>query len=101
MGMEGQSRMHFSQGIQGDSYGAHGNAGRTSEEGRNISIEALRRQLECRACDKGIRGVQPGPMMREIRRLKKMLDELGLQLSSEYIIRCKQIRRLTVTSFLT
>jgi hypothetical protein len=40
-------------------------------------------------------------MMREIRRLKKMLDELGLQLSSEYIIRCKQIRRLTVTSFLT
>jgi hypothetical protein len=59
IGMEGQRRVHFGQRTQGDSYGAHGNAGRTSEEGRNIFIEALRRQLECRACHRRIRGVQP------------------------------------------
>jgi hypothetical protein len=58
MGMEGPSRVNFGQETQGISYGAHGNAGRTSEEGSNIFIEALRRQLECRACDKRIRGVQ-------------------------------------------
>jgi hypothetical protein len=42
MGMGGQSRVNLGQGNQGDSYGAHGNAGRTSEEGMNIFIEALR-----------------------------------------------------------
>jgi hypothetical protein len=45
MGMEGQIRVNFGQGTQGDSYGARGNAGRTSEEGMNIFFEALRRQL--------------------------------------------------------
>jgi hypothetical protein len=40
--------------------------------------------------------------MRELRGLKKVLDELELQLSSEWVtIRCKQIRRCTVTSILT
>jgi hypothetical protein len=42
------------------------------------------------------------PMIRELRRLKKVLDELGLQLFVRVdTIRCKQIRRRTVTSFLT
>jgi hypothetical protein len=50
--MKGQSRGHFGQGTQGNSCSAHSNAGRTREEGRNIFIEALRRQLECRARDK-------------------------------------------------
>jgi hypothetical protein len=59
----------FRSGNSRNSYGAHGNAGRTSEEGRNIFIEALRREFECRACEKPIR--------------------------------CKQIRRRIVTSFLT
>jgi hypothetical protein len=58
MRMEGQSRVHFGQGTQGNSYGAHINAKRTGEEGRNIFTEALRRQLECRARDKRIHGVQ-------------------------------------------
>jgi hypothetical protein len=66
MRMERQSRVHFGQGTQGDSYGSHGNAGRTSEEGRNIFIEALRQQLECRAC---ALVVDSRPMMRELRRL--------------------------------
>jgi hypothetical protein len=82
MGMEGQSRAHFGQRTQGDSYGAHGNPGRTSEEGRNIFIEALCRQLEhvTKAFVASSRS-----MMRELRRLKKVLDEVGLQLSSAWI----------------
>jgi hypothetical protein len=59
MGMKEQSKVHFGQRTQGSSYGAHGNAGRTSEEGRSIFIEAQRRQLDCRACDKLISGVEP------------------------------------------
>jgi hypothetical protein len=50
--------VHFDQGTQGNTYRAHGNAERTSEEGSNIFIEVLRRQLECLTCDRLIRGVQ-------------------------------------------
>jgi hypothetical protein len=32
MGMEGHSRVNFGQNTQGNSYGAHGNDGRTREE---------------------------------------------------------------------
>jgi hypothetical protein len=46
------------------------------------------------------------PMMRELRRLKEVLDELRLELGLQYLvrvdtIRCKQICRRTVTSFVT
>jgi hypothetical protein len=58
MGMGGKSRENFGQGTQANSYGAYGNTCRTREEGRNILTEARRRQLECRACDKRITGVQ-------------------------------------------
>jgi hypothetical protein len=58
MGTEGQSRVRFGQETQSNFYGAHGNAGRTREEGRNIFIKTLRRQLKCRARDKRIRGFQ-------------------------------------------
>jgi hypothetical protein len=50
--------VNFGQGTQGNSYGAHGNSTRTREERGNNFIDALRRQLECRARDKRIRGVQ-------------------------------------------
>jgi hypothetical protein len=58
MEIEGQSRVHFGQGTQGNSYGTHGNTVRMREERGNNFIEALRRQLECRSRDKRIRGVQ-------------------------------------------
>jgi hypothetical protein len=58
MGMQGLSRVPFGQGTQGNSFGAHGITERTREEGGNIFIEAMRRQLECRSRDKRIRGVQ-------------------------------------------
>jgi hypothetical protein len=101
MGMEGQSRVNFGQGTQGDSYGAHGNTGRTSEEGRNIFTEALRRQLECRARDKRIRGIQPAhdertPLLEEGAR--RAWAPAFFRVDT---IRCEQIRRRTVTSFLT
>jgi hypothetical protein len=101
MEMEGQSRVHCGQGTQGNSYGAHGNAGRTSEEGRNIFIEALRRKLECRACDKLIRGVQPA----HDERTPSLEEGARRAWAPAFIrvdtIRCKQIRKRTVTSFLT
>jgi hypothetical protein len=58
MEMKGQSRVHFGQGAQGNSCGAHENAEKTREEVRHIFIEALRRQLEYRVRDRRIRGVQ-------------------------------------------
>jgi hypothetical protein len=51
-------QFYFGQRTQGNSYGAQGDTGRTREEGWNIFIEALRRQLECRSCDKRILSVQ-------------------------------------------
>jgi hypothetical protein len=50
--------VHFGQETQGNSYGAHENAGRTREERGNNFIEALHRQLVYRARDKRIRCVQ-------------------------------------------
>jgi hypothetical protein len=101
MGIDGQSRVHFGQGTQGDSYGAHRYAERTSKEGSNIFIAALRRQLECRACDKRIRGVQPAHDERT-----PSLEEGARRAWAPAFVRvdtigCKQIRRRTVTSFLT
>jgi hypothetical protein len=101
MGMEGQSRVHFGQGTQGNSYGAHWNAGRTSEEGRNIFIEALRRQLECRACDKRIRGVQQAHDER-ITLLEKGARRTWAPIFGGVdTIHSKKKCRRTVTSFLT
>jgi hypothetical protein len=74
--------VYFGQGIHGNPYGAHENADRTREEGMDIFMEALRRQLEYRARDKRIRGVQQAHDEKH-RRLKKVLNQLGLQLSSE------------------
>jgi hypothetical protein len=68
--------MNFGQGTQGDSYGAHGNTGRTREEGRNTFIEALRRQL---VHVKNAFVASSRSMMRVFRCLMKVLGELGLQ----------------------
>jgi hypothetical protein len=54
----GMTEQSISQGTQGNLSGAHGNAGRTREERNNPFLEALRRQIECRAREKRIRGVQ-------------------------------------------
>jgi hypothetical protein len=54
------------------------------KKNENNIIEALRRQIECRARDKRIRGVQQAHD-EELRRFRKVLDDLWLQLSSEWI----------------
>jgi hypothetical protein len=101
MGIESRSRVHFDQGIQGNSYGAHGNAGRTSKERKNIFIEALRRQIECRACDKRIRGIQPAHGERTLSLEEGARRAWAPAFVRVDTIRCKQIRRRTVTSCLT
>jgi hypothetical protein len=64
-------------------------------------IVALRRQLECRACDKRIRGVQPA----HIRRTPLLEEGARRAWATVFVrvdtIRCKKNRRRTVTSFLT
>jgi hypothetical protein len=74
--MEGPNSVQFGQITQGNSYGAHGNAERTREEGRNIFIEALRRQL---VHVKNAFVASSRSMMRVFRCLMKVLGELGLQ----------------------
>jgi hypothetical protein len=101
MGMEGQIRVRFGKGTEGYSCGAHGNVGRASEEERNIFIEALSRQLECRACDKRICGVHPAHDERN-----PSLEEVDSRAWAPAFvrvdtIRCKLIRSRTFTSFLT
>jgi hypothetical protein len=98
MGMEGQIRVHFGQRTQGDSCGDHGNAGKTSEEERNIYIEALRRQLECRACDKRILGVHPS----HDEGISSLEEGARRVWAPAFVrvdtIRCKQIRKCTYMS---
>jgi hypothetical protein len=101
MGMEAQSRMHLGQITQSNLYGGHENAGRTREEEGNIFMEALRRQLECRARDKRICGVQHDHDERF-----PSLEEKNRQAWAPVFIRVdtisyKQIHRRTVTPFLT
>jgi hypothetical protein len=72
-----------------------------SEEGMNIFTEALRRQFECSACDKRIRGVQPAYDERN-----QSLEEGARRTWAPGVVRldticCKQLRRRTVTWFLT
>jgi hypothetical protein len=71
------------------------------EEGGNIIIEALRRQIECRARDKRIRGVQQAHDEETLSLGEGARRAWAPVFGRVDTIRCKKIRRRTVTSFLT
>jgi hypothetical protein len=74
---------------------------RVKKDGRIIFIESLRRQLECRACDKRIRGAQPVHDERTTSLEEGARRTWAPAFVRMDTIRCKQIRRRTVTSFFT
>jgi hypothetical protein len=93
--------VHFGQGTQDNSYGSHGNTGRTREERGTNFIEALRRQLDCRARDKRIRGVQQandeGTSSLE-KSARRAWVPVFVRVDT---VRGEQIRLRTIMSFLT
>jgi hypothetical protein len=84
MEMEGQRRENLGQGTQGNSYGAHKNAGRTRV---NEGISQLRLCVDNSSVAHVTNALEASsrPMTRELRRLQQVLDELRLQLSTEWI----------------
>jgi hypothetical protein len=85
MGMKGKSRVHFGQRSQCNSYGAHGNA---KKRVRKEGISKLRLCIDNSSVVHVTNAfvASSGPIVvREIRRFNKVLDKLGLQLSSEWI----------------
>jgi hypothetical protein len=75
--------------------------GESLEEGRNIFIEALLRQLECRARDKRIRGVHQAHYEGTLSLEEGARRAWAPAFVRVDTIRFKQIRRRTVTPFLT
>jgi hypothetical protein len=91
--------VHFGQGTHGNSYAAHGNDVRTREEGSDIFIEALRRQLECRARHKLIRGVHQAHDEGTLSLEEGARRAWAPSFVRVYTIRGKQVCRRTVISF--
>jgi hypothetical protein len=76
--------VNFGQGTRGNSYGAHGNTGRTREkEGITLLRLCVDNSSVVHVTNAFVASIRP--MKRELRRFNKVLDELGLQFSSEWI----------------
>jgi hypothetical protein len=73
---EWKDRAMHCQRTEGDKNGAHGNAERTSEEGISLLRLCVDNSSVVHVTNAFVASSRP--MMREIRRLKKVLDELRL-----------------------